>query len=202
MGWRTALLTQPQNPMNGFGRSHLWTYGKHRPCPPLCPGLLREARLAGGDGQVLVWPQSRSLTLQPCPHLRASPSRGSFYHPWSHPHHTQGPLTRAPDVRPGLLNLPDKKRPTVFQVPERVLPEPPPWLLITPEGWEMRGLLNEFTPDPLSQVGSPYTSSPAQIAGQATPPLVPLQAPRCCTQCPSGPTWELPTLCLGSSQPS
>lgn len=35
LGQRLALLTQQQSPMNDCGQSHLWTYGKHRPQPPL-----------------------------------------------------------------------------------------------------------------------------------------------------------------------
>lgn len=132
--------------------------------PCSVPGWLREARLVGGNGQ--VWsslragltdtdptPISGPIFLE-CTSVTQAPS----------PSHTRT-LGQDADLQAGLLNPPGKKKPPIFHIPERLPPEPPRWLFITQGGWEITGLLNKLSPDPLSQVGTlshlptPHTSA-------------------------------------------
>ena len=61
---RLALLTQQQSPMNDSGQSHLWTYGKHRTWPPLCPRLAPGSQ-AGGWGWAGLGPASEQVSHTP-----------------------------------------------------------------------------------------------------------------------------------------
>lgn len=121
------------------------------------------------------------------------------------PSHTRT-LGQGPDLPPGLLNLPGKKRLPGFHFPEGLPPEPPPWFLITPGGREVTGLLNKLSPDPLGKAGSSRPSHPSYLGRLLTAahdvPLAPLGCSPRCARVPASPAEPSPaTRTFALSQP-